>query len=251
MVKRVSGGRHWPCGATGVRGVKLDGICLWAASCRGIYVFICSKVATGIKNRTLYTRSSIRLGPIFALYLPIHFVLFFLSFITNASPSRMKKLNFTLPRLAPRALMTALLLTAGLTLLTACGKDDETPTPPAPAPSKTALLAADGAKNWRYFRFTIDNVAQPLAACQTDDRYTYRINGTMVVDNAGTACDALDETRTGTWRFINNETQVVQQLNLSNGFSRIDTFKVYKLTTDTLVLRNDKLQIKDYTYVRQ
>ena len=130
-----------------------------------------------------------------------------------------------------RGLYSFLLI--GISLQLACSKDD----PPA-GPSKTELITKAA---WKYDTGGVDankdgfvDTNLPpgyVLSCNTDNTLTFNNDGTGVVDEGATKCDAAEpQTRDFTWTFTNNETHINFPTLVFNGLTGDVTIKTL---TDT------------------
>lgn len=86
---------------------------------------------------------------------------------------------------------------------------------------------------------TVQDLFAPMSACYRDDEYVYSAN-LNYEGNAGAAkCAAADPQvfATGTWRFINNETQVERTTTAGIGIGTV-IFQVVQLTESRLQLKS-------------
>jgi hypothetical protein len=88
-------------------------------------------------------------------------------------------------------------------LFSACDKDDT----PANQKSKEELVAQG---SWKFkSASTSSGPYNSFATCQTDNVLDFNINGTGVVDEGSTKCNAADpQTMAYTWSLINNKTEI-------------------------------------------
>lgn len=95
--------------------------------------------------------------------------------------------------------------------LTACKKDkDEEPK----EKTRTEILTA---KEWKYVDYgedtnndgTLSQSESYLETCEVDDTYKFNTDGTIVIKPNSVTCDPDDATETITWKFQNNETEMV------------------------------------------
>lgn len=95
-------------------------------------------------------------------------------------------------------------------LIQACSKKDETPA----AVTKTTLIS----KTWLVTTATVSpaipgigsNLLAGATACDLDDITVFNANASYTIEEGATKCNASDPQvyERGTWRFINNETQL-------------------------------------------
>lgn len=131
-----------------------------------------------------------------------------------------------------------------------CGKK----TDPAPTPeTNTQKLCG---KNWRLVAFTynpgipvngvsITDFYAQLSACRRDDFQNYNVNGTTIIDEGNTKCNASDpQTSSRTWSWANNETKLT--ITASNTVTTLDV-----LQNDGNVLRLSGTEVvSGITYTR-
>lgn len=88
-------------------------------------------------------------------------------------------------------------------LFSACDKDDN----PANPKSKEELIAQG---TWKFkSASTSSGPYSSFATCQTDNVLDFNINGTAIVDEGLTKCNAADpQSVPYTWSLINNKTEV-------------------------------------------
>ena len=108
----------------------------------------------------------------------------------------------------------------------ACKKDDPTP------PTKTELIS----RNWKITALSgtfpplpaIDLYAQ-MSACEKDNIMKVSSNGTYILDEGLTKCNASDPqvVESGNWSFSSNETKIT---------IGSDTFDIVSLSATTLVI---------------
>lgn len=99
-------------------------------------------------------------------------------------------------------------------LFAACKKDDNTTTTPTPTSKKT--LVVDGKWQWSGLSMVYNNNGKDslvdgwsvVKDCDKDDIFTYTNDGKGVIDEGANKCDTDPQTKTITWEFINNDTQV-------------------------------------------
>ena len=127
-----------------------------------------------------------------------------------------------------------LMLMGGLVTVSSCKKDDDD------SPSKTKTISG---KKFFVKSMKVDpaittptGVITDLFAfmpdCVKDNYLTFNENGTLVSDEGATKCEPDDpQTETGTWEFMNNETQLKMT---SDGDSEI--YAIDQLTNSTMKL---------------
>jgi hypothetical protein len=130
----------------------------------------------------------------------------------------------------------------GLALLSvisfSCDKED---TPDEP--TKTEIITQ---ATWKFDNAGIDqdkdgdidmNVTSQIPGCSADNTLTLSANGTGVINEGATKCNASDpQTSNVTWSFANNE----GSLNLSSSFAGIGgQSKILALTSTALSLSKD------------
>jgi hypothetical protein len=127
-----------------------------------------------------------------------------------------------------------LMLMGGLVTVSSCKKDDDD------SPSKTQTISG---KKFFVTAMKIDpGVTTPtgiftdlfpfMPDCVKDNYLTFNENGTLVSDEGATKCEPGDaQTETGTWEFMNNETQLKMT---TDGES--DIYNIDQLTSSVLKL---------------
>ena len=116
-------------------------------------------------------------------------------------------------------------------LAVSCKKDDNNNNNNGPQMTKKEMLTA---KSWKATGMTIGGSDfWPLVdACERDDLYTFKTDGTYIEDEGATKCDPADPQviTTSTWAFIQNDTKIVY-----DG----DTATIKELTPSKMVLESD------------
>jgi len=127
-----------------------------------------------------------------------------------------------------------LILCAGIATLAACKKKDDNK-------SRTEYLTSGKwfiSSYYYYDKITdangtvtdlTDTTEYPTEACEKDNFITFKADGTLTSDEGATKCDTSDDqTSTGTWAFVENESKIsitsdgdtylykIQSLNGSN-----------------------------------
>jgi hypothetical protein len=124
-------------------------------------------------------------------------------------------------------------------MLHACSKKDEQ----VAAPTKTQLLA----KNWKLTAMTIapavlgqTNLLPSFPTCEIDDIVKFNANGTYSLDEGLTKCSPSDPQvyETGTWRLLNNDTQIEQK---ATGSSVADIGNVVSITATEFVVSTQEV----------
>lgn len=120
-------------------------------------------------------------------------------------------------------LFLAMLFVTILSIIS-CKKDSETP---AVVKAKTELLTQAIWKIVKTEEKTGNGIwidyTSALLACEKDDQTIFRTNATYENNQGAIKCSATSPQiiSAGTWKFINNETQIS---SLANGFNPINTF---------------------------
>lgn len=140
-----------------------------------------------------------------------------------------------------RKLITLFLAVSMALAISSCKKDDDNNSTPAnnnnsgggSTPTKTEMLTA---KKWKVVGLTVggqDFYAQ-MDACDKDDTYEYKTDGTYIEDEGATKCDPGDpqEITKDTWKFTDNETKIV-----ADGI----TATIKEMTATKMVLEADFL----------
>lgn len=126
--------------------------------------------------------------------------------------------------------MFALVALAALTfMVSSCKKDNDNPAPSngTGAQTKTQILASQDWKISSMMVGTID-IHAGQKACEKDNFYTFKSNGTYVNDEGATKCTpSAPQTEAGTWKFIDNETKIV--------IDDTDTSVIKSLTSASMV----------------
>lgn len=129
-----------------------------------------------------------------------------------------------------KKLMFALVALAALTfMVSSCKKDNDNPSPSngSGAQTKTQILTSQDWKISSMMVGTID-IHAGQKACEKDNFYTFKSNGTYVNDEGATKCIAsAPQTEAGTWKFIDNETKIV--------IDETDTSVIKSLTSASMV----------------
>ena len=122
-------------------------------------------------------------------------------------------------------------LVATALLFSSCGKDK----------TKTELLTG----SWKITNAVSGgtNVLSQQSACSKDDVITFLANGSTTIDEGPTKCSTTDpQTRTGTWRWATNETELI----VDNGIA-----KLVSLTEKTLVVsQSTSSSITEITFTK-
>ncbi|MBB1285510.1 hypothetical protein HRH25_14085 [Flavisolibacter sp. BT320] len=106
------------------------------------------------------------------------------------------------------------LLAAAFLLISSCKKEEDKQA------SKTDLLTSG---QWRMTSYTLsppydldgDGTADTdglatFDACDRDDLFIFKRDGTLVLDEGSTKCNSKDpQTENTTWDFVNNETEII------------------------------------------
>ncbi len=128
---------------------------------------------------------------------------------------------------------TAGALALSLVILTvfACKKSS------TPSKSSTTYLTQS---SWKVQSLGIDqdkngtvdyDITSTLPACQLDNTYTFKSDGTGTTDEGATKCNSTDpQTTPFTWVFKNNETVLSGNFGISNGDANISTLNDTNLT---------------------
>ncbi len=157
--------------------------------------------------------------------IPHYFWYFTVLYLTNLStlaknPTIMQKQLFTL--------MAALLLSAFI--LPGCKEDP----PPPPAKTKTELITQG---SWKFSSATVggSDVSAFVQACQKDNIIVFVAAGTGTLDEGPAKCNTGDpQSRTFTWNFQSNETQLFISTPLFTGGS--STFTLVSISETQLVV---------------
>jgi len=85
---------------------------------------------------------------------------------------------------------------------------------------------------------TLQDVYAPMAACYRDDEFVYKSDLTYEGKAGAVKCNAADPQifATGTWKFINNETQVERITDTGIGMGTV-VFSVMALSETQLILK--------------
>jgi|SRR6188768_549051 hypothetical protein len=126
--------------------------------------------------------------------------------------------------------MKKLIIVALVLLSVACSKDDDN------QPTKKELFA----RTWKQTDLlaSIGGSAPAsvfttfLTACQQDNLWQFKSDGTYTVTEGATKCGTADVVTTGTWTFIENDTKVTF-VDATNG---TQTFTLSELTSTSLKL---------------
>ncbi len=131
---------------------------------------------------------------------------------------------------------TLLIMALAMITFSACDKEDE------PTKSEDATRSS-----WRYDNAGLDgdkngtidqSITAQLQPCMKDNILTLSANGTGVVDEGATKCDAnAAQTTAVTWNFTDNETSMYLSGTGITGIS--GKFKIITLNRDNLVLSKD------------
>lgn len=127
----------------------------------------------------------------------------------------------------------AMVFASVLMFSSSCKKDDDDPTNTDKITGKSFVMTA-----WTidppisYQGVSISDLYDFLPDCSKDDITIFNADGTMVGDEGAIKCDAGDpQTETGTWLFLDNETQL--SVTFDND---TDVMDIVELTESTLKL---------------
>ena len=103
-----------------------------------------------------------------------------------------------------QSFLLTIALTAGLLFFLSCNKDETENNPK----SKKELLTQ---ASWKFKSASVGGTPfTTLPACQTDNTYKFNSDGSGVMDEGATKCDAGDpQTNPFTWTFQSGETEIV------------------------------------------
>lgn len=133
-----------------------------------------------------------------------------------------------------------------LALLLFWGCQPDKPEPTA-STDLLQLLTGGSSRTWRLQTLLIAGNTQPLPACRTDDRWTFRANQSFTFQNP-TPCqnDEPTPSDTGTFRFTNNNRFLYLSLS-----TFAETREIIQLTNNLLVWTyiNDEGKVCEETWV--
>ncbi len=95
------------------------------------------------------------------------------------------------------------------------------PDQPQPSgPDALQQLSGGSSRTWRLQTLAIAGSSQPIPSCRSDDRWTFRSDGSLTLQNPTTcSSDEFSPTATGTFRFTNNDRFLV--LTLPNDYTEV------------------------------
>jgi len=139
-------------------------------------------------------------------------------------------------RTASRALLTL--------LLWSCQPDNPQPTPTQDAHQ---LLTGGSSRTWRLQTLAIAGTTQPLPACRSDDRWTFRIDSSLTFQNPTTCTsDEPAPTTNGSFRLTNSNRFLTLVLD-----STLEVREIIQLSNNLLVWSyiNDEGKTTEETWI--